>query len=187
MKNQTILALFFSFISFTASAQSSISLETQAHSAGFMPGIRVDLPLAHQINIVTRLAYLSTDRRDWGLNDFEKRSGLGFGLGAEFSNAEITNFSLNVRADIWRLDTDWEYTDIICGIVPPCFEHPIKGSSSVTVLQPTIGFGYQIPIGSSFFLQPSLNLGYEINLYTKGRAVGEGTLLLGGIQLGYLF
>lgn len=168
-------------------AQSSISIETQAYPAGVIPGLRIDFSLSDDVEFFARGAYNFTNRRDWGVHENEKGGGAGFGIGAEFTNSNLNQFSLNIRADLWFMDVDFYDFETICPFVPPCFEQRIDGSSDVTVLQPTIGFGYQIPLSGSFFIKPSLNLGYEINIKTKGEDVGEGAILLGGIQIGYLF
>jgi len=182
-----ILVIAFSFSLICASAQTSISMETQVYPAGFLPGLRLDYAINDKVQLFARGAFNFTNRRDWGVQDNEEGNGAGFGIGAEFKNSRIKNLSLNIRADLWFMDIDYYNTETICPIVPPCFDLRINGQSDVTVLQPTLGFGYQIPISNSFFLKPSLNLGYEINIRTKGEDVGEGAIFLGGVQLGYRF
>jgi hypothetical protein len=185
---KTFFLIFLStFISVLGFAQSSISVESHAYPAGLIPGIRFDYSANDQVQVFLRGAYNATNRRSWGVQDNEKGGGFGFGIGAEFQNSSFEKLSLNVRADLWFMDIDYYNSAPLCPIVAPCFNGRIYGNTNVTVLQPTIGFGYQIPISNSFFLRPTINLGYEINIKTEGDDVGEGAILLGGIQIGYLF
>lgn len=164
-------------------AQSAISLDSQIYPAGIITGLRFDFPISEQTQVFVRGGFNITDRRDWGEQKEEEGQGFGIGGGIEFSNSNYEQFSMIIRTDIWSMDINWTNYDTVCPIVPPCFENRFDGSTKVTVLQPTIGFGYQIPVSGSFFLKPSLSLGYEINVHTRG----EGTIILGGIQAGYRF
>ena len=181
------LTLFLTFITMQGFAQTSISIETQAYPAGLIPGLRFDYSLNDQVQLILRGAYNATNRRDWGVQDNEEGGGLGFGIGAEIQNSSIKELSMNVRADMWFMDIDYYNIETICPFVAPCLDQRIDGRSDVIVLQPTVGFSYQIPVSSSFFLKPTINLGYEINIKTEGEDVGEGAILLGGIQIGHLF
>lgn len=166
-------------------AQSSVSIENQAYPAGIIPGIRFDLDLTTNSYLTSRIGYNVTDRKDYGKNDNEEGGGPGFSLGYSRTDFLTQNLSLDVRADLWFLDIDWEDTQTICGTVPPCFESNIEGSTEITVLQPTFGIGYYIYLGENFFIKPSLSFGYEINIKTDGRKVGEGAILLGGLNFGF--
>lgn len=181
------LILFLTLTTITVNAQSQISIESQAYPAGIIPGIRFDFPISSDVQMFSRVAYNFTNRRDWGVQDNEEGGGAGFGIGVEFGNSRFENLLLNVRTDLWFMDIDYYNIETICPFVAPCIDQRIDGRSDVTVLQPTIGFGYQIPLSDSFFLKPSINLGYEINISTQGQEVGEGAILLGGIQIGYVF
>ncbi|MGE3615211.1 MAG: hypothetical protein AB7L66_04985, partial [Gemmatimonadales bacterium] len=58
------------------------------------------------------------------------------------------------------------------------------GSSAISVLQPTARLGVRAGIGGATLLELSLAVGAEINVRTRGPAVGEGPiLLLGGAIL----
>ncbi len=176
------------------SAQSSISLETQAYPAGLIPGIRFDYSISQQAQLFLRAGYNFTDRRDWGEHDNEEGGGAGLGIGAEFKVPQFQNFSLNVRTDLWFMEIDWrDFRYIPCppemnctqtlDAVPRLFE----GTSETIVIQPTIGLGYELPFSDSFFIKPTINFGYEINIRTNGEDVGEGAILLGGLRVGYSF
>jgi hypothetical protein len=168
-------------------AQSAISLDSQIYPAGVITGLRFEFPISEQTQVFVRGGFNITDRRNWGVQKEEEGQGFGIGGGIEFTNSNYERLSMILRTDIWFLNIDWQKPTVICPIVPPCFESDTPQSTKVTVLQPTIGFGYQIPVSGSFFLKPSLSLGYEINVHTRGEEVGEGTIILGGIQAGYRF
>lgn len=186
MKYIAFTVLLFAFSPLIV-AQSAISLDSQIYPAGIITGLRFDVPISDQAQVFARGGFNITDRRDWGEQKEEEGQGFGFGGGIEFTNSNYERLSMILRTDIWFLNIDWQKPTVICPIVPPCFESDTPQSTKVTVLQPTIGFGYQIPVSGSFFLKPSLNLGYEINVHTRGEEVGEGTIILGGIQAGYRF
>jgi len=186
MKTSIFLSIFF-LATIPAFGQSSISIEAQAYPAGVIPGIRFDYSISEQTQLFVRAGYNFTDRRDWGEHDNEEGGGAGFGIGAEFRNPRFQNFSLNVRTDLWFMDIDWYNEEEICPFAPPCVDIKFPGTTEIAVLQPTIGFGYQFPVSGSFFIKPTINFGYEVNIRTEGEDVGEGTILLGGLQVGYLF
>ncbi|MBO6792982.1 MAG: hypothetical protein JJ895_03655 [Balneolaceae bacterium] len=186
MKHSNIISLLF-LLGQHAFGQATISIESQAYPAGFINSLRIDYALTDQIQLFARGGVNETDRQNWGVKDNEEGNGTGFGAGVEISSSHIKNLSLILRSDLWFMDIDWTNFDTVCPIAPPCFENRFDGTSKVTVLQPTLGVGYQIPLFGSFFLKPSVNIGYEINVYTRGEPVGEGAILLGGIQVGYEF
>lgn len=192
MKSLTLTTVFI-FSVICASAQTSISFETQAYPAGFIPGVRVDYSINEHVQLFARGAYNFTDRRDWGVQDNEEGNGTGFGIGIEFGNSRFENLLFNVRTDLWFMDIDWMDNRFIpCPLNQICTQtldavpRKFNGNTELVILQPTIGFGYQMPLSGSFFLKPSINIGYEINIKTDGEDVGEGAILLGGIQFGYL-
>ncbi len=186
MKQSIIVALLI-LCGQQAFGQTSFSIESQAYPAGFINSFRIDYALSDQIQLFARGGMNVTDRRNWGVKDNEEGTGSGFGVGVEVSNSHIKNLSLILRSDLWFMDIEWTNFETICPFAPPCFENRFDGESKVTVLQPTLGVGYQIPLFGSFFIKPSVNVGYEINIYTQGEDVGEGAILLGGIQVGYEF
>lgn len=182
-----LLVIPILFISISSLAQRSIGIETQTYPAGIIPSIRFDVGISENLNFNSRIGYNFTDRRDWGKHDNEKGGGFGFGLGIEKTNFLTENLSLNFRTDLWFMEIDWKDTKTICGIVPPCFKMPISGETNIVVLQPTLGLAYQLPISDQFFLKPSLSFGYEVNVKTEGEPVGEGAILLIGVQFGKYF
>ncbi len=185
MKKVFILALLFTPL--VLFAQNSIQLETQAYPAGVIPGVRYDFNIGNNSYLTSRIGYNFTDRQDFGKNDNEEGGGSGFGIGYVKAELIIPNLSTHIRTDIWFMDIDWRDSQTICGTVPPCFEQDVTGTTEIIVLQPTVGIEYSIPISKNQFLDPNLSFGYEINIKTKGKEVGEGAILLLGVNLGYRF
>lgn len=185
MKKVFILALLFTPV--VLFAQNSIQLETQAYPAGIIPGVRFDFNIGSNSYLTSRIGYNFTDRQDFGKNDNEEGGGPGFGIGYVKSDFLTQNLSAHIRTDLWFMDIDWRDSQTICGTAPPCFEQDINGTSEIIILQPTVGIEYNIPFSTNLFLKPSLSFGYEINIKTEGREVGEGAILLIGLNLGRHF
>lgn len=178
-------------ISISGYTQSSISIETQAYPAGFIYGLNIDIELRNNLLLNSGFAYNRTNRQDWGVKDNEEGDGFGLHIGFEKKNLLINNLSVQFRSDLWNLDIDWsnleELPDQTCeGSFgsSSCFEFK-NGTTSITVLQPTIGLGYLIAFRNRSHIKPTLSFGYEINVKTDGESVGEGAILLGGFQFGF--
>ena len=181
--------LFVISVLFTSTlfAQNSIQLETQTYPAGIILGVRFDFNIGNNSYLTSRIGYNFTDRQDFGKNDNEEGGGPGFSFGYLHTNFITQNISAHIRTDLWFMDIDWRDKQIICDIVPSCGEVPINGNTEITVLQPTLGIEYHIPLSKNLFLKPSLSFGYEINIKTDGRKVGEGAILLLGLNFGHRF
>jgi len=182
-----ILFIILAFTSTTLVAQNSISLETQVYPAGIIPGIRFDLNLSDNSFLTSGIGYNFTDRQDFGKNDNEEGGGPGFSLGYARANFFTENLTAHIRTDLWFMDIDWEQKGLIICDPTACPNAVTRGTTEITVLQPTLGLGYNLILSENLFLKPNLSFGYEINIKTKGREVGEGAILLGGLSFGYDF
>lgn len=180
-----MLLLFFLLVSGAAYSQKSIGFEVQAYPAGIVPGLRFDIPITSSSVFTSRAGYNFTDRRDWGEHDNEEGRGPGFSLGFIRKNIFTDNLNLHIRSDLWFMEIDWE--DERCCGRPPCTSPIVSGSTSITILQPTIGLDYNFEFSPNALLRPSVSFGYEINVKTEGEDVGEGAILLLGLNLGYQF
>ncbi len=185
MKKVFTLALLFT--PFVLFAQNSIQFETQAYPAGIIPGVRFEFNIGNNSDITSRIGYNFTDRKDFGKNDNEEGGGAGFGIGYLRTNFITQDISAHIRTDFWFMDIDWEQKGLIVCDPEPCPGAVSTGTTEIAVLQPTIGLEYNIPFSTNLFLRPSLSFGYEINIRTKGREVGEGAILLIGLNLGHKF
>jgi hypothetical protein len=64
----------------------------------------------------------------------------------------------------------------------------VRGATDVVVFQPTAQGGYTLLLGDSGFqVEGTVALGAEVNIRTKGEAVGQGAILLAGVGFAYRF
>ena len=184
-----IVLLLGAFSTAEAQPAKTIGLESQAYPAGVITTLRGGLEITNQQELSVRVGYNYTDRGDFGVHDNEEGGGPGFSLGYRYYvENELDGFFIGARANLWFLEIDWRDTRIICGTVPPCFDEVVRGTTDKTVFQPTAEIGYNLLSGrSSWMLAPVLGFGWEFNVRTDGEEVGEGSILLGGLNVAYLF
>lgn len=116
-------------------------------------------------------AYNIAERGNNG--EFQNEEGGGFGFGGtldKYFAADQTGWFVGGRAELFFLEID--YRD----------PGGVRGSSDITVLQPTArgGYGWQFG-GGRYGLTAALSVGAEINIGTAGEEVGEGAIVLGGL------
>jgi len=186
-------AVFFVCMGIWANAHGqrakTIGLESQAYPAGVITTLRGGLEITNQQELSVRVGYNYTYRGDFGVHDNEEGGGPGFSLGYRYYvENELDGFFIGARANLWFLEIDWRDTRIMCGTIPPCFDEVVRGTTDITVFQPTAEIGYNLLSGrSSWMLAPVLGFGWEFNVRTDGEEVGEGSILLGGLNVAYLF
>lgn len=183
------LAIFFWMPNFGfAQISNNIGLEVQVYPAGVIPGLRGGLNLDRQNELNLRLGYNITRRGDFGKHDNEEGGGPGFGFGYRYYLLNKRHgLFLGARTDLWFMDIDWRGTS--APIAPPGAQ-PVttEGSTDIVVLQPTLEAGYNIlKNNADWLLAPTVSFGYEFNARTEGEEVGEGAILLGGLNLEYNF
>lgn len=156
----------------------SANIEVQAYPAGLIPAFAVSGVLGGSELFSLFVGYNLTDRQDFGEHENEEGGGPGFGLGwRHYFTPQQDSWHIGLRADFWFLDIDWQDGD-----------GTRQGTTAITVLQPTIQAGYTWLLGGRrWVLSTTIAAGAEINIRTKGEAVGEGAILLGGIGLAYRF
>ena len=112
------------------------------------------------------------------MHELEEGGGFGFSPGYQywFRSAHEGLF-LGARVDFWFNSVDWK--DNI-GLA-----NELSGTTEIMVIQPTLTGGYSIPIAQKLYLTPTLAFGAEINTRQEGADVGEGAILLAGLQLNY--
>lgn len=173
----------------SANAQNAktIGLEVQGYPAGVITTLRGGLEISPQQELSLRLGYNYTDRGDFGEHENEEGGGPGFSLGYRYyTGEELDGFFLGARANLWFLEIDWR-DDLSCPPNATCVDS-VTGTTDITVLQPTAEIGYNLLGGrSSWMLAPVIGFGWEFNIRTVGEDVGEGAILLGGINVAYLF
>lgn len=181
-----ILALIFFSSSTVLLAQNdadnhkktTLGVEFQAYPAGQMYGVRAEYFINKNSEINLRVGYNAAFRMDFsGLNDNEQGGGWGFtpGYRYHFTKGFLNNFFVGARCDFWWLSIDWRDEDNI----------PRTGNTKITVVQPTLDFGYNINLGNRLNTTISAAFGQEINVVTKGDEVGQGGISLIGATLSY--
>lgn len=162
------------------SALFDLTLEWQTYPAGTIPGLRAEWSIGAKSGVHLRAGYNIVRHRDLGIKDDERGGGFGFSLGyRRFLREGHRGWHGGLRCDLWFNSVEW--TDKI--------DQPdeIKGTTEVTVLQPTAEVGYLFSLKNGWIFTPSIALGAEINIVVDGQEVGEGAILLIGLQFGKRF
>lgn len=155
-----------------------VSLELQGYPTGVIPGIRFEKGFSEQHSVHLRLGYQEIRHEDWGVHQDERGDGYGFTLGYRYYlQPGFQGWSLGFRTDVWFNQLDW--TDNIGQT------NEVRGRTDVTVIQPTVQTGYLYQFNKRFFLRPTAAMGFEINVDTDGEDVGEGFIVLLGIEAGH--
>ena len=184
MLRYSILLFAFSLFSITAYNQNGafdLGVEFQAYPTGLIPGIHLELGISEKDAIQGRVGYNIVRHRDLGVQDDETGGGFGFTLGyRRYFKPQRSGIFIGARSDLWFNEVDW-----IANIDSP---DEIRGTSNVTVLQPTAELGYVVHIGEKgVFFSPNIALGAEININTDGAEIGQGAILLLGFSFGKRF
>lgn len=149
----------------------------QAYPTGIIPGLQVELTNGQKSAYILRVGYNLVRHRDLGKQDDERGGGVGFSLGYKrYFKPDFKKLFLAVKSDLWFNTVEWK------NAIDMADES--KGKTKVTVLQPTIeaGYAFELAKGTAIFA-PTIALGAEINIKTKGEPVGEGLILLLGVNL----
>jgi hypothetical protein len=154
----------------------ALGAEVQAYPAGVITAVHAQLPFSANDVVTLRLGYNATDRRDFGEHDDETGGGFGGGAGyRHYFGEEFTGWLGGARVDLWNMDIDWKEDD------------GSEGSTDILVLMPTIEGGYGWRLGKRWRLDVTVALGAEVNVDTDGEDVGEGAILLAGVNFVYEF
>lgn len=176
-KGFLVLVLAFSSIVFV-NAQISPGIEIQWYPAGYQFMLTGEYSIGDAHTIQAKFGYNLARRKDFSLyNDLENGGGLGGTLGYRYYfGEENSGLYLGVRTDLWALTIDWEDAD----------QMPNAGTTDIIVLQPTGEVGYIYNFKESpLAIGINVAAGYEINVVTKGEAVGEGAIGLLGVIMRY--
>ena len=155
-------------------------IEAQQYPTGFLLGIRSEIGLNKHHAVDVRIGYNLLDHQDFGVQEDEKGGGFGFTLGYRYYfQSQNTKWFLGARSDLWFNEVDWK--DNIGQA------NEINGTTDVVVLQPTAIGGYRFLLNDHWVITPTLAFGAEINIKTDGEEVGQGSILLWGLNIGYQF
>ena len=178
-KNKIQISIFSTllFLTTLSFGQTDISFEFQAYPAGLIPGVRFEKNFKENYAFHLRLGYNWVRHQDFGEQDDERGDGYGFTLGYKrYFKAGHEGFFIGARNDIWWNELDWKNNIGTPG--------ETTGTSNITVLQPTLEAGYAFTKNNLIFT-PTVAFGFEFNVKTEGLPMGEGAILLLGVNLGY--
>jgi len=131
---------------------------------------------------IVEAGHNTANRQDFGEHDNEEGGGFGLGAGyRRYFKEGMKGFYVEANLETWFLEIYWRqfqpYIDLIC-ITGPCGFFA-NGNSKITVLQPTLGVGYQFRSKSEKWAATiGATFGQEWNVKTKGEEVGQGGISL---------
>ena len=157
-----------------------LGLEIQQYPTGFLVGGHFELSLSNHHALAFRAGINIFDHRDLGVQEEETGSGPGFTFGYNYYfKPDHTGWFLGLRNDFWFNSVDWKNE------IGTSTE--IAGTSDIVVLQPTAIGGYLFLLNEQWVVTPTIAFGYEVNIVENGGDVGEGAILLWGLNLAYRF
>ncbi len=157
-----------------------LGLEIQQYPTGFLLGGHFEFGLGQHHALAFRAGVNIFDHRDLGVQEEEKGSGPGFTVGYNYYfNPTHQGWFLGIRNDFWFNSVDWRNN---LGSASET-----SGNTQIVVMQPTAIAGHLFILNNQWVVTPTLAFGYEINVVEEGEDVGEGAILLWGVNLGYRF
>lgn len=141
----------------------------QVYPAGLILNLVGQKNLSDRQAILLRLGMNLADRKDFSeYNDMETGGGFGASIGYRYYFPIKTGkFFTGLNADIWNMWINWENE-----FIPPI---ETNGQTYTLVIQPWLEAGYEYQFKkSNFSIGLSTGFGREINVITKGKAVGQG-------------
>ncbi|MBI1306593.1 MAG: hypothetical protein GC181_08265 [Bacteroidetes bacterium] len=151
-------------------------IEYNYYPAGHMIGIQSEWINKNHSAFNARIAANIARRKDFsGLNDDERGWGPGLSIGYRYYKKALCTqgWFAGLRTDLWNLSIDWKDST----------QKPNYGNTKILVLQPTIEIGYNLYVNNGWIFSLSMANGREINIKTKGDAVGQGWITLGQLRI----
>jgi len=160
------------FLSSCLFAQNEIGLKFQIYPAGYINTAQFILDSGETSAWTFEAGYNTTNRQDFGKHDNEKGGGFGLGAGyRQYFKESMKGFYAEANLETWFLDIDWRDVLPTDGVV--------FGETKITVLQPTLGLGYQFRSKSEKWTATiGATFGREWNVKTKGEELGQGGISL---------
>lgn len=158
-------------------AQNEIGLKFQLYPAGYITTAQFILNSGEKSAWTFEAGYNTANRQDFGEHDNEEGGGLGLGAGYRryFKDGKKGCY-VEANLETWFLAIDWLDNCNVCGVIPQ--------TTNITVLQPTIGVGYQFRSKSEKWAATiGATFGREWNVKTKGEEVGQGGISLLAISV----
>jgi hypothetical protein len=161
----------------------AVSMALPAHAGQYQPGAEfrgypsgeiisgfLGTDLGNHYYGSASLSYNFAQRGSNGKHDDENGGGIGGGVTVDkyFRPGQLGWF-LGGRAELFGLSIDYRNPGV-------------SGTSDILVFQPTVRGGYAWAFDHGHYgLQLGLSFGGEINVHTRGEAVGDGAIVLGGV------
>ncbi|MDH3628240.1 MAG: autotransporter domain-containing protein [Acidobacteriota bacterium] len=170
-----LLAFVLLSVSLVASAdgEKEIGLAAEVYPTGVITAVTGKMPFRGDGQWLTlRVGHNSTDRDDNGDRDDEEGDGIGASVGwRKMLKDTDRGWFAGALVDLWFMEIDW--------IDDPGTMMETRGTTDITVLQPTAELGYRMPFGKQnrWNFEPIVSLGVEWNVHTDGADVGEGFIL----------
>ena len=205
-------ALIILLLTYPAYAESSASRwqiggGVQLYPAGAIVDARVSRSVGERDAVWMRLGYNKARRQDFGEHTDEQGGGSGASLGYRrfFGASTSDGLYFAFAVDWWDLRIDWwdKRTDrfdrnardpVVLLLATEGRTADLSayllftrrtGRTGTDVLQPTVQTGYAWMAGTNCVLSMSMSLGAEVNTHTRGESVGQGPILLFGMEFGF--
>ena len=151
-------------------------LDAQQYPTGTILTLRSNWPSLRQLEAEFRMGVNIVYHGDAGVHQNEEGLGFGLSLGGRYwFKPHKTGWHVGARCDFWRNQLDW-------------WDEPspgmrLTGETTVLVVQPTAFVAYDTQLSERWRIVPNLAFGAEINTWQEGEDVGQGAILLIGLQL----
>ncbi len=183
MKKPGYLLFLLILVHFSANAQNarqrgaqSLGFDLQIYPAGTIFNIKSAWAVSAKDELIGKLGYNIAQRENFGEHDSEEGNGPGFTVAYKrYLRTGFKGWYAEGRVGMWFLDIDWRDDTPIA-----------RGNTDISVLQPTLGIGYDFPLNKKRLkLGLLLAFGYEVNIVTSGEEVGQGGISLLGFSFTY--
>ncbi|GAB5523828.1 MAG: hypothetical protein Roseis2KO_17000 [Roseivirga sp.] len=183
MKKSGSLLFLLIILYSTANAQNSgqtgaqsLGFDLQIYPAGTIFNIKSAWAVSAKEELIGKLGYNIAQRQNFGEHDSEEGNGPGFTFAYKrYLRNGFKGWYAEGRVGMWFLDIDWRDN------TPAA-----SGSTDISVLQPTLGIGYDFALNKERLkLGLIVAFGYEVNIITSGEEVGQGGISLIGFSFTY--
>ncbi|GEM_PF-370526 len=154
----------------------SLGFGIQIYPAGTIYNIKSAWAVSAKGELIGKLGYNIAQRENFGEHDSEEGNGPGFTLAYKrYLRTGFKGWYAEGRMGMWFLDIDWRDNNPAA-----------SGNTDISVLQPTLGIGYDFPLKNERIkLGLLVAFGYEVNIVTSGEEVGQGGISLIGLSFMY--
>lgn len=154
----------------------SLGFDLQVYPAGTIFNVKSAWAVSPKSELIGKLGYNIAQRENFGKHDSEEGNGPGFTFAYKrYLRTGFRGWYAEGRMGMWFLDIDWRDN------TPAA-----SGNTDISVLQPTLGIGYDFPLKNERIkLGLLVAFGYEVNIVTSGEEVGQGGISLLGLSFMY--